>query len=251
MKNLKFEVAYYEKKKDFISFEKIKSKYKSNSEMFFSNVNPHLYCPECKKAKLIYVNALNPYLRAKESNTHKIGCSFNYPEITQKILDEIVTTDKDKEAMRLRLENSLNQIFIKKEIDLNNNPFVVERFENNNTERGIVHTRKNRIPRKNLMLPFNDDDYDTLKLFYGRAYLKWEPQKYENRNVLLILSSKKEEICEISMSDKVKKYLILQNYIEENFLSQVAFISKMSNDNKIKTAHIKNSALFLSRENNT
>lgn len=241
MKNA-FEEAYSEKTGEIISLDEIKTLFESNTERYYNEIQPYLYCPECEEAHLIYVNRFpSAYLKAEHVNEHAYNCPMKYEPLSNETLCKKSSdmSKKETEKVNNKLTNLLNQIYIQKEIsqNINHNFSLVNTEVKSGTDKKSTTTYK-RVPRKSINLPFSSEDDGAYKMYYGEVYIVQEEDIY-NRLRLQLYNKDRKKLCYISASEAVKSnFTGLYPHLNENEFVKIAVFGEYNKKyNKISIKH--------------
>ena len=209
---MKFEEAYVENMNEKKTIEEITfvrqmepQTYKDISEQCF-------LCPQCLKARLIYVNGKIPYFRAKSKEVHEDNCLLRQDLMTVKQSEKFsldinndLKAERQLESILFRLTESKQSM--KKRIQKRD----IESLENKNrllSSTQKVKTVSKRIGQKRLDYAFSDDDYDCYKYFYGSFIMSWEKATGTDKHKLLLWHiDNKCLVCKLFISGSVYKYI--------------------------------------------
>lgn len=241
MKNV-FEEAYNRNTGEIISLSKIKSLFESNTERYYNEIQPYLYCPECEEAHLIYVNRRpNGYLKARSVEEHSDLCSEKYEIASKQILYSTYVngTEQSKDEIFLKLTNLLNQIYRHNTSNsiLTANSVIMTTNKKDNIKSQVITSYK-RIPRKNINLPFTENDIDEYKMYYGEAIITQSSNKNLQKYYLHLFNENGSKICDIDMSMKVGEHVASKFSQLIGLKTKIAVFGEY---NKYNCIHIKHS----------
>lgn len=123
----KYEYAYYKPEKNYVTIEEICSAREKDPHIYVRHYDGHLFCPECKQAKLTVVfDAKVPFFRGAPNSAHEQGCDFMRPEF-------VPTTTEVSDAANIdtilgQLRRALDKTVDREDIPANQ----AERNENGN-----------------------------------------------------------------------------------------------------------------------
>lgn len=187
----------------------------------------HMYCPICKKAKLIYYHessSKQDYLATNPNSEHDKNCINNYEQISAKAMNEYIEKlKKNPQKMKDKLDSFgrilFPQKFINKGISTENNeenPLIINEQKKSNTAyRKIIRTKSLRE------LDINDK---TIYLYYlGNVNIKkCKPIIYENKKLYsLNIYKNGKYICTIQHGE-------INDNIDENKLYNIWFFGEIS-----------------------
>lgn len=144
-----------------------------------------LYCPECRGAKLNWVNGR---LTADGRAAHREGCLLARDTLTQRQILAQLDQPEGQAQIRWQLAHLLRQCGV------------------DATPTGAMPEQ--RVPQKRLTLPFRADDWDTVKLFYGVLDAVWlsfnQNTWYE---LTLYLPDAVKPLCQVKLAESVAEQL--------------------------------------------
>lgn len=171
----------------------------------------HLFCPNCKMAKLSYTaktNKRRAFLSANNLEEHRIDCFYRYGYLSKKKSIEYISAMSDKQ-IEDRLDSVLRRLdnvdeveeeaFDKDNIDIRDTVIEV-RDESNRPIQRV--TRKKKLSDRTKFEEFNN-----VYLFYGIVKLIEKEIQYKGNvlYVLNVISNKGRTICSIKCGKN--KYL--------------------------------------------
>ena len=163
----------------------------------------HLFCPNCKMARLSYTaktNVKRAYLSANNLNEHGIECFYRYDYLSKKKAIEYISAMSDKQ-IEDRLDSVLRQLdnedeveggfFDKDNIDISAT-MIETRDENDRPIQRV--TRKKKLSDRTKFEEFNN-----VYLFYGIVKLQRKDISYDKETLyaLSVISEKNRVICSI------------------------------------------------------
>ena len=144
-----------------------------------------LYCPECRSAKL---NGANGRLVTAARASHRDDCLLARDTLTQRQIQVMLDRPEGRAQIGWQMDRLLAQcgLDIAPEGEM---PML-------------------RIPQKRLTLPFRDEDWDTLKLFYGVVDVVWLGFNQNTRYELtLYLPDSVKPLCQLKLVESVTEQL--------------------------------------------
>ena len=237
MSNCKFEEAFCSKIKRTIDINEISIMYKLDPAKYKS-ISGSLYCPECRKAKLSFVNSNKKYFRTFKASVHTENCSLKQDEMSAKVITKFIEDTKNSAAVVRQIESALATLFPEElktvTADPNKNEFTKTKTV---PPVGLDYKQKKRIPRKRIDLTFSDEDLDNPKIFYGNVRAVWGKDKY-NYTILLYSLKKSDLLCKIKITENVYKYIPKEYKSKKDFNCAISFLAvlKNSNENYFKTS---------------
>lgn len=225
------------------SLDELNKIFLENSDLV--EIKNHLYCPNCKVAKLSYTaktNVKRAYLSANSLNEHGIDCFYRYDYLSKKKAFEYISSMNDNQ-IEDRLNSvlrKLDDLYVESEgaVDKDNidisDTLIELRDENDRPIQRV--TRKKKLSDRTKFEEFNN-----VYLFYGKVKLT-EREILYNGNLLYILnvlSNKGGTICSIKCGQN--KYL---NKAEGNYKIAIWGLLE-KNKGYINITPIKKSAIKL------
>lgn len=203
---MKFEEALIKHQNKIVNINEIIDM-KNSNDMLLEKIKDDLYCPECGQAKLsIYLNVTNPFLKTKNNEVHNKYCSMIQPLLSEAEVNNIFN-NASYDTILPYMEKVLSLLDEKKK--------NVEHSEELKGKVKRKYKQKKRLPIKRIDRPLNEEDYNTVKRFYGNVNTKFDVVEREEgtKYWLRILSlDGKQNYCNIKISEKVYCYLD-RNYI--------------------------------------
>lgn len=258
----KYDEAAYKKisSKSFaaIPLEELNQIKKNNSVLFEKEYAGRLYCPECQCPQLSLVKNNNTgdyYLRGYKNQEHKELCPKGFDEVNHTCFDKLLSDDCSIEFINNKLQKLIDKLCNKLTGKELLKALLVKTEDKKCLQNDItddeIKKRANvfRLPIKSITAPFDDNDYDCYKLFYGNVDILLKEKIYKDERPFYILKILKKGInytlCSLAMSKYVGKYVMKRNNIPvDRKISNVyiAFASSIkNNDNHYKKGNIKHS----------
>lgn len=250
---MKFEEAYVKPLDKIIDINEL-SLMKKSKFVEFAKTCDNLYCPECMKAKLVYVLSNPVYLRTCQNSEHSEDCSLKQEELSKTRTKEFVKEQNfdtlNRQLQRLIL--NLSSCAQKEKTDLSQKATIQK--NNNGSFITNVGGKNFRFPQKRIDLPLFEDDYDKIKLFYGTVLCTWEKAKNGNDYRLLIyLDSKQRLLCRIFVKENIYKFVPSKMKFKGQKKCRIAFvasINKVEGKTYCQTGLIHSTLLELQQLNN-
>lgn len=232
---MKFEGIYYDIDKNICDVEIISKLYKNNQKAYNDTYYGHMYCPECKIAKLQFrPNAKTPHLKTMEKFPHDDECSYNYEPASSKKVTEYYTDESNSDDINRKLKGCIDLLL--KGTGGSTSTTTLGGTGVKKGTKGVFTFEDGgsrlRIRRKNITRNLNEsEDYNIPILFYGRVQLKWEA-KYKDTGIsylMLYSENKKLPLASIRINSNVYGYLgeDIKN-ISDKQSYNIAFMSEMS-----------------------
>lgn len=235
---MKYDDAFCETDKGIYTPESVAYIFNNDSERYAKNFDRKLFCPDCRKVPLSFVNGSRPFFRGYPNVDHAEDCLYKKDE-----MDSIeVRKLHDSPAGESEIVHQIDRLVIQflrdnvGELDLDSR---INRRRMNNTGLDIPKTKwqcDKFIPRKQLGRPFTDEDYGVEKLFYGRVHIKWEEVKDDTRRKILIQGiNTKRLICKLYVSEKVYMHLPSKSKNDRECDAFVVFLATLTRANSKST----------------
>ena len=214
MKN-KFDEFYYENDTNYLA-NVYWDLYDKNHMEAIKKYEGHMFCPLCKLAPLTVAKGnQRRYFKVIESDMekHDIECSYRHKKATKKETRNFYK-DLDTTDIRNRLVSCLNRMLKSTLKDTNNGNLLThgeKKSKNNFFDFKGDSGETKYLPHKNLNSKNLEEDMDIQKIYYGKCalYIYKYVSKDEIKMYYLKVLNKnsKKQICEISISPNVYKYL--------------------------------------------
>lgn len=232
----KYEDAYCTIEKDNFSIDEVAYIFRNDPLRYANNFDRNMVCSFCHKVPFSFVNARNPHFRGFPNVDHAADCIFTKEEMAPEDVNQLLDTTYGENTIRRQMERLLIQ-FLKSgaaAICPNNLDHPVAGID----EDILRNTRwqSNRaIPQKQLNAPFDENDYGTNKIFYGKVHIVWEPARSSNTMKLLMRSIKTNRlICRLLVSRGVYVH-IRKGKGDVEFDAFVAFFASLKRKASDKT----------------
>ena len=166
---MKFELFYSELDGKIHELETLEDK------TFLEKQKGHIFCEECKNAKLKYVNATPVYLAAIDNNQHLDTCSNKHQEMSEKKMIQYVDSlIKDPEKLKKKLDSFETTLFTEDNIQKSEEKIIETEHPliiSNKTDNGNIITRRLRTKSlKNFIKEFWIKYYNNYKTFDGLIF---------------------------------------------------------------------------------
>lgn len=229
--NNKFEEAYCSVDKENITVVEAKELHDNQIVIYEMKYKDSFLCPECRKAKLSYVNAKTPYFRTYPNAEHEEDCQMQQDMMDNDEAESFIDNRENKEKVKRQMERLLRMLLTDKDETPKtplgvNQPVIIRPVIG--TGREIVRTKQ--LPRKRIDIPFTDRDFNCDKLFYGTVKLKWEDGNNDNKKILLYHLTKHNLLCRIKVTSKVYKYIDKKYKSKESFDCAIVFAANFLNN---------------------
>ena len=225
--SVKFDEAFYcnGTLKDDIDVNNLIKIRLNSPSLFAEKYDGHLYCPDCHNPQLTLVHKNEHYfLRGYPNQKHDIDCSKGFEPLDDTVFQDFLDNDEHSfEFVANKLEKLIDKMqrrpFRQQEmlIRINNKRCTTDDVD------VIDQNHRNsykQIPVKSLVAPFDDDDFDRLKLFYGNVDLKVKMYNVNRENefyaLQIYLKGNNGLVCSITMNPAVGKHLLNKYNITEN-----------------------------------
>ena len=207
------------KKDQEFTIDEITHIYRQDIVTFHYEYKNFLYCPECRKAKLQYKNAKNPYFSAYPNVKHEQNCSLAQDELSPKQSKSYI----DDPENWIRVENQMNRLILSLGMNQRKPDYkqdlvgsVPMKTVNFYTQKSFV-TQSKRLRQKRIDISWTPDDYDCFKLFYGTIFLKWEEAQNDKYKILMYSLDRHKLLCKLIVNPTVylhikKEYKSLNQY---------------------------------------
>ncbi len=243
---MKFETAYcIDKEKEF-TIDEISHIYKQDKVKFHYEYKGFLYCPECRRAKLRYNNAANPYFSAYPKVKHEENCSLSQETLTIQKSEKYVNNTANRKSIESQMDHLILLLSDQQEPAKISYSFPrnLSITQENSSPRKSSATQSEKLPRKRIDISWRPDDYDCYKLFYGTIRLTWE--KYKNGYKILMKSvNDQKTFCGLTVSEKVYYHLQDECKTPSSFLCKIVFFALFSyNDKEIPITYLRYSDLL-------
>lgn len=241
---MKFEEVYYKVENRVLPLYDIEDIYFNSPSEYVNKYKEHLFCPECRIARLSFNNAELPYFSTYPRALHGDDCSLTQDEASAKITTDFLKDKRNLDEISRQI-NSVVRILLEEKTETNSIKRTIKNTTNNNGSKIVAtkkHTHKKpRVPRKRIDIPFRSDDYNVEKIFYGDVLLKWKYYPDEKcYRLLLYHPVKKNFRCSIKITmrvyDHIKEYKRFDNCV-----CKVVFIGEL---NEPKQGHKSNNVGF-------
>lgn len=225
--------------------------------MYMKKYNGRLFCPECHKPQLSLVDKSkerNYHLRAYPKQEHASNCSKILEYTTESMLEKCLKDSASYDFLSSKLKRILLNKFFKIQdervslVKTNDNKKILLEDIKDNTH--IAQTKNiYQIPIKSLTAPFDDDDFNIYKLFYGNVDIQLNERKSgDNTFYSLGIYSKESKVafCSLTVDEDVKPYLSNQYDFEVGKKKSniyISFCSKLKRNGKYINGRLLHSKL--------
>ena len=218
-----------------ISEEQLNNQMKNNNLIYKKKYKGHLFCPQCKKAKLAIAPVFstdNYHLRIYPKQEHLANCikSINY--VSKRSFDEFVENEKSVEFLNGRLNLIIDAVSGKK-VDPRTVSLITTQDWNciaqNELENNLDENKRIRQLRiKHLTAPMYDE-YSYNLIFYGTVDILFAIHKTKNC-IKIFKHDFEQNFCLLTLSGKVANKIRNMYGLEKNKRYNsihLAFIAKM------------------------
>lgn len=245
---MKFEIAYCINKDKEFTIDEIAHIYRRDIVKFDYEYKNFLYCPECRRAKLQYNNAKNPYFSAYPKVKHEENCSLAQDILSSKQSRKYI----DDAANWFSVENQMDHLILSLGTNLqklNNRQDIVKPVHTNtqNFYTPKFSIKQNtKLSQKRIDISWKPDDYDCYKLFYGTILLKWEKAQNNKYKILMYSLDQARLLCRLIVNQNVYPYIKEEYKSPNEYQCDICFLALFKAENNIETIY-KTSALYKSK----
>lgn len=209
-----------------------------------------MFCPECKKAQLIFANGLKlKYLRTNKNSNHKEDCYYNGLEESSNYMKKLDSNNiKHRQRIKQDINRTMNSLFeesksLINDVEDNDDSNISKSSINkkNNNVKKIKHLKKRKLTIDVLDEIDKDEEINYPIIYYNKAvHLKVSPRK-KGGYYLRCYDISKKLICSITINEMPYKYLMKDNKIDEEKIYKIAVYTKFK-----KNGNYFNSELWIS-----
>lgn len=195
MHTYKFESFYYEVD---MKEHKLSMLEKVNDEQYKKDFKGKIYCPCCKKAKLLLAHRNGKiFLRTFVNYKHDKSCLFESEETSNKIVAEYIKGERSVTRISSMLDAAIRAMIPKDDADRESRSSVIPKENDVSLGNKVADNVKirNAIPHRSLYRWDKQKDNHLLTVFYGKVKIK---------NRKHIVKQKNGERKEISFLDLYK-----------------------------------------------
>lgn len=245
---MKFEITYcIDRDKEF-TIDEIAHIYRQDIVKFNYEYRNFLYCSECRKARLRYNNAKNPYFSAYPKVKHEENCSLAQDILSPKQSKQYI----DDTANWSSVENQMDHLMLSLGTNrkkLNNKQDAVKPVHINTpnfyTSRSSIK-QNTKLSQKRIDISWKPDDYDCYKLFYGTIFLRWEKTQNNKYKILMYSLDRDRLLCRLIVNQNVYPHIKEKYKSPNEYQCDICFLSLFKAENNIETIY-KTSALYNSK----
>lgn len=205
--------------------------------MYATVIEHELFCPDCRKVRLSFVNSKHPHFRGYRGEDHQEGCMYALEEMQASEVSSLLETRFGEFTIMRQMERILVQ-FLHTSDGENATPLLEDLSEIDKANFAIFKKQraKSMIPRKQLNAPFLNSDYNTEKIFYGKAHLVWEENEKNGGMKLLIRSLKTGRlICKLFITSKTISKMNRKCRKDREYDAFVVFFASLERKNPTQT----------------
>lgn len=226
---LKFEDAYCSSIKHIVDIEIVSDTFITDNTKYVELYKGKLYCPECLRASLLFVNAKTPHFRTAPDSIHAADCTYMQGVMTEAQTKRFLSDRSNLNSIERQMDHAIIMLLSPKEQQLYVSTEKDAQATDNIESVRYQHDVKSlQIPRKRIDLPFRECDFGINKLFYGIVDFTWEKnQSQEGYKILLRHITKKRLLCKIAISEKVYNHIPFKYQMSQRsqFRCLIAFIA--------------------------
>lgn len=213
-----------------------------NKKAFDKDIRKNLLCPQCRIAKLVFVNGVGQYLRTHPNAVHAGNCDLEQEVISSKNADDYVKSGKNMASITRQIEAV--QRLLREDLSQRVPPFERKQNAELNSQRieKDVLNKKNRslrLGRKRIDHDLQDEDYGVYKIFYGKVVLQWEALEDERKRILLRDMKTNKFLCRISVTQAVFSHIPPEWVSQTPVIVDIAFMGKMEKGNSARWPHLR------------
>ena len=229
---MKYEEVYCKGENKTFSLNEVAYLYNNEADRYARSLEGQMFCPDCQKVPMAFVNSKRPHFRGFPNFDHEEGCIFTKEEMTQEEVRDLLTKPAGENEIVHQIDRLVIQFLRNHAGDIAANDIKRPTASGNDPDAPIKKRwqTKSIMPRKQINAPFCDEDYGVAKLFYGRVHIQWEPTKTGDRMKLLVQNIKsKKLICRLFLTPKVYNHLPSQYRTEcDAFIVFMTVLNKQS-----------------------
>lgn len=227
---------------EYISLEELSSIISTNRREFIRKYDGHIFCPLCKIPQLTLVSGSKSgsyFLRGYRGQKHSEDCEFGFEDVSTKAFETFIADKNSKEYVNHKLRKLIDKMLRQKNVEekvhlvkVHNNIITTQKILSIDKERTDIRL----LPTKSITAPFQEDDYDCYKLFYGRCNIIINKISNDGKPYYILKAYRPKDrqvVCKLSMSEDVGGYFT-RNYSLKigSFYNNVciAFASKLKQD---------------------
>lgn len=241
-----------------ISLEKLNDLKTNHDIAYMETYEGHLYCAECHKPQLtlVYNTETDEYfLRGFPKQKHVEDCSKSFDSVRKAVFDEFVDDPDSYDFINNKLQKLIEKLIRKTSLTAKTSliKIVNDKCTKNEITDKDIKEKINikNIPIKSISAPFEEDDFDRYKLFYGDVDIsltKKENKLLKKEFYVLRLYRKNTNftLCSLSMSENVaihlnEDYDIISKETEVRFHAYISFATILHKTGIYKNGNLKRS----------
>lgn len=235
---MKYEEMYCAKAGRTFTISEIAYIFNNDPERFACDFEGEMYCPDCRKVPMSYVNAQRPHFRGFPNVDHEEGCIYTKEEMTPEEVRNLLT----KSAGETEIVHQIDRLVVQFLRNSAGKMAPEDKKRPASTGKDSDTPAKKRwqmktvIPRKQINAPFCDEDYGVAKLFYGRVHIKWEETQVSNKMKLLIQQiNTRKLICRLFLTASVYRHLPYNYKSEPEYDAFAVFMTTLEKKDKNKS----------------
>ncbi|MBQ3702530.1 MAG: hypothetical protein II885_07220 [Oscillospiraceae bacterium] len=239
---LKFEEAFLCTEDRNVTISELSQMFDENKKAFDKDIRNNLLCPQCRIAKLVFVNGIGKHLRTHQNAVHADNCDLEQEVISSRYTDEYVKSGKNMTSIIRQIEavqRLLREDFSQRGPDS-------ERIQKTELNRHCYRKdiaskriRSLRLGRKRLDHDLQDEDYGVYKIFYGKVVFQWEALEDERKRILLRDIKTNKFLCRISVTQSVFSHVPPEWVSLAPVMVDIAVMGKMEKGNNARWSHLR------------
>lgn len=243
---------------EYISLEELSSIISTNRREFIRKYDGHIFCPLCKIPQLTLVSGSkfgNYFLRGYRGQKHSEDCEFGFEDVSTKAFETFIADKNSQEHVNNKLRKLIDKMLKQKNVEekvhlvkVHNNVITTQKILSIDKERTDIRL----LPTKSITAPFQEDDYDCYKLFYGRCNIIVYKNIKDGKPYYILTAHRPKDrqvVCKLSMSEDVGGYFIRNNSLKiGTFYNNacIAFASRFKKDEgNVNKGSIRHSRLCI------
>jgi len=245
---MKFEEAYSISHHSNYTIEEIAKIHEKSLETYVTDYKGYFACPECREAKLNFVNSKPCYFRTEQDDSHNDDCSLKQLTMSAHQTEGFVSNTENKEKIGRQLQSIMTMLLSDKPTAVRTTRVQSNATSSKKQSSSVSESfREKQVPRKRIDTKFRNEDYDCYKFFYGKVRAVWEKDEKRPEYMKLLLFHAKESrlLCRIYITGKVFSH-IPQPYKDLNQkVCEIAFLASFdSNRNSTEKSYQSTSLRF-------
>lgn len=230
-KERKFEDAYCETSKTLFTINEASHLYITNRELFAIHYQYSLVCPECRKARLAYVNAQPPYFRAYPKSNHDVNCSLQQDVMPPEKVSAYIESIENEAQIDRQMDGLITLLLSASKPTVSLSSAIVSPSNDPQKAQTVLHTTSIKyLPRKRIDTQIYEDDLGVYKLFYGIVSIRWRTSKSGKFGIVLSHSKSNFKLCEIWISEAVYAHIPEYYKTPLEYICAISFLATLKRD---------------------